>query len=429
MSRSVCVIGAGKLGLPMAVQAATRGHNVIAADISAPTVEAINAGVVPFEGEPGLQEKLEASVCAGVLSATSDVTDAVSQSEVVIVLVPLVVDATKTPDFTAVDSATVALAKGLKKGALVSYETTLPVGTTRNRFGSSIHELAGYEPGVHYSLVHSPERVLTGRIFQDLARYPKLVGGVTDSCTEEGARFYESILTFDIRPDLPMPNGVWSMANAETAELTKLAETTYRNINIAFANELAIFAQTREIDVYDVIRAANSQPYSHIHNPGISVGGHCIPVYPHLYTFGDPEAVLAPTAAALNDSMPGRTVALLKSLAGSLEGEVVVVLGLAYRDGVKEHAFSGTFALCDALAAEGAVAQVIDPLYTDDEIRQLGFEPYGGEGAFAAILHTAHPEFRAFGHGRFPGVKYVVDGRNFLEAENWEPATYVSIGR
>src|SRR5690606_9964362 len=158
--------------------------------------------------------------------------------------------------------------------------------------------------------------------------------------------------------------------------MAKLAETTYRDVNIGLANQFAKFAAAHGIDIYKVIDASNSQPYSHIHRPGIAVGGHCIPVYPRLYLSGDPDATIVSTARAANAMMPGYAVSLLAEAYGPLTGARVVVLGAAYRGGVKETAFSGVFATVDALRVRGAVPVVHDPMYTDDELRALGFTPY-----------------------------------------------------
>ena len=171
------------------------------------------------------------------------------------------------------------------------------------------------------------------------------------------------------------PNGVWDLGSAEAAEFTKLAETTYRDVNIALANEFARFAEATGINVYEVIEAANSQPYSHLHRPGISVGGHCIPVYPRLYLAGDPDARLPAAAREVNEAVPARAVHLLAELTGGLSGLRVAVLGAAYRGGVKETAFSGVFAIVRELALLGAVPLVHDPLYSDSELRELGLSP------------------------------------------------------
>ena len=162
------------------------------------------------------------------------------------------------------------------------------------------------------------------------------------------------MLDFDERPDLARANGVWDLGSAEAAELAKLAETTYRDVNIGLANQFARFAATAGIDVYQVIEACNSQPYSHIHQPGIAVGGHCIPVYPRLYLWNDPDATVVRAAREANAGMPDYTIGLLEGAHGDLTGARVVVLGAAYRGGVKETAFSGVFATVEALEARGA---------------------------------------------------------------------------
>src|SRR5690606_18959747 len=152
------------------------------------------------------------------------------------------------------------------------------------------------------------------------------------------------------------------------------------------------------IDVYQVIEASNSQPYSHIHRPGIAVGGHCIPVYPRLYLWNDPDATIVRAAREANAAMPSHAVRMLAGAYGALDGARVAVLGAAYRGGVKETAFSGVFATVQALSEAGAVPLVHDPLYTDDELRGLGFEPYHlGEPADAVIIQADHDEYRAVG--------------------------------
>ena len=232
--------------------------------------------------------------------------------------------------------------------------------------------------------------------------------------------FYESVLDFDERPDLARANGVWDLGSTETAELTKLAETTYRDVNIALANEFARFAGETGIDVYQVIEAANSQPFSHLHRPGISVGGHCIPVYPRLYLAGDPRARLPAAAREVNEAVPAQAVQLLAGLTGGLSGLRVAVLGAAYRSGVKETAFSGVFALVRELALGAAAPMVHDPLYSDSELRGLGLVPYHpGEPCDAVIIHTDHSEYAVLTPEDLPGVRALVDGRAVTDPARW----------
>ena len=413
---NVTVVGLGKIGLPLSVQFARSGHQVSGADISEATVRSVNDGVEPFPGETHLAEYLRDVLSSGRFEATTDTAAAVSRSDVVVVVVPLIVDADLHPDFGPMDSATRDIGRAMRPGTLVSYETTLPVGTTRDRFTPALAELSGLEPGVDFFVCHSPERVYSGRIFADLRAYPKLIGGIDEESAKQAVRFYESALEFDHRDDLGRPNGVWDLGSVEAAELAKLAETTYRDINIAFANELARYADRIGIDVNAVIDASNSQPFSHIHRPGIAVGGHCIPVYPRFYLAGDPAAELPATARNINLAMPAYAVQRLEASLGSLAGLRVVVLGAAFRGGVKEAAFSGVFGVVEELAARGAVPVVHDPLYDDDELTGLGFTPHSlGSPCDAVIVQADHDEYRRLDPSDVPGARAVVDGRNVID--------------
>jgi UDP-N-acetyl-D-mannosaminuronic acid dehydrogenase len=258
-------------------------------------------------------------------------------------------------------------------------------------------------------VVFSPERIFSGRAIADLDRYPKLVGGLSAAGEARGIELYASFLDAEVR----------GLGSAEAAELSKLAETTYRDINIAFANELARYADTLGIDVLSVIDAANSQPYSHVHRPGIAVGGHCIPVYPRFLLAGDAGARLPVVAREVNEQMPAYAADLL----GDVDGRRVLILGVAYRGGVKETAFSGAFALRDALASRGAEVVAHDPLFGDDELRALGFVPWDGvSGVDAAIVQADHEAYASLGPGDLPGVAVVVDGRGVIDAGRFAAA-------
>ncbi|TRW47654.1 nucleotide sugar dehydrogenase [Georgenia yuyongxinii] len=426
----IAVVALGKIGLPLAVQFADAGHEVIGVDVQQAIVDLVNAGTEPFPGEAHLQEKLSELVPAGRLTATTDYAAAIPGADAVVVVVPLFVDdATWEPDFAWMDAATRSLAAHLTPGTLISYETTLPVGTTRSRWKPLIEELSGLREGEDFHLVFSPERVLTGRVFQDLRRYPKLVGGLSDAGTARAVEFYESVLTFDERADLPRPNGVWDMGTAEAAEMAKLAETTYRDVNIGLANQFALFADKAGIDVYRVIEACNSQPYSHIHRPGIAVGGHCIPVYPRLYLSTDPDASIVRTARQSNAAMPGYVVDRAAEVLGDLTGLRAVVLGASYRGRVKETAFSGVFATVDALRARGAEVAVHDPMFSDDELAGFGWTPYHlGEPVDLAIVQADHPEYAGLTPADLPGVRLLFDGRRVTDAARWAGTPRLTVG-
>ena len=426
----IAVIALGKIGLPLAVQFADMGHEVVGVDVQQSVVDAVNAGTEPFPGEAHLQEKLSVVVPAGRLRATCDYSEAVPGVDAIVIVVPLFVDdETWQPDFGWMEAATRSFAEHLTPGTLISYETTLPVGTTRGRWKPMIEEVSGLVEGRDFHVVFSPERVLTGRVFEDLRKYPKLVGGLSAEGTARGVDFYRRVLSFDERSDLSRGNGVWDMGSAEAAEMAKLAETTYRDVNIGLANQFGKFAAAHGIDVYKVIEASNSQPYSHIHRPGIAVGGHCIPVYPRLYLYTDPDASIVRVAREANMTMPGYAVGLVEGVLGELVGRRVVVLGASYRGRVKETAFSGVFPTVEILKSKGAVVLVHDPMYSDEELEGFGFMPYRlGESVDAAILQADHPEYLGLTPADLPGVSAIIDGRGVLKREDFAGIAFFRIG-
>lgn len=423
----IAVVGLGHIGLPLAVQYASRGHEVLGVDIDGRIVDDINRGVSPHLDEAALIERVPQLHAAGRLRATTWADPSgVAAADVVVVIVPVVVDAERRIDFGPIDAATRDIAGCIGPGTLVAYETTLPVGTTRGRLAPILAAGSGLTLDRDLFVAFSPERVLVGRVFADLARYPKIVGGTSAESTRRAVEFYRSVLEPGTQ--------VRALASAEAAEMTKLAETTYRDVNIAYANELARFAARHRIDVAEVIEAANSQPYSHIHQPGLGVGGHCIPVYPHFLFNDDPDLLIPPLARRINEDMARFTVDLVEGRIGSLEGQSVLVLGIAYRADVREDAFSSAFRLRDELKAAGAVVHAHDPYFDAEHLRRRGFVPYefgSGTEVRVAILQAAHEAYRQLDPGRIPGLELFVDGRNALDPRPFEAAgvAHVGIGR
>ena len=293
---TVAVVGAGKMGLPLAAQFASHGWMVVAVDIDPAVVASINAGRSHVGDEPGVADLVAEAHAAGRLTATLDGAAAARAADVIVLIVPVMLGAGSEADHRSMDAAVAAIAPGLREGATVIFETTLPVGDTRGRYAPQLAEASGLTLETGVFVAFSPERLYSGAALRNLATYPKLVGGLGPASTARAAAFYESVLDAE----------VVAMSTAEAAEFSKLADTTYRDVNIALANEFAAYADRVGVDVTEVIAAANSQPYSHIHQPGIGVGGHCIPVYPHFLLDRAPEMGIVARAREVNDGQVGR---------------------------------------------------------------------------------------------------------------------------
>jgi nucleotide sugar dehydrogenase len=421
---TVAVVGMGKIGMPLAAQYLSAGWSVIGVDVVPGHVEALNAGQANLDDEPGVPDLIRQGHAEGRFEATLSHAQASSRADVVVMIVPLMLDAEMRPDYAAIDAATKAVGQGLRRGSLVIYETTLPIGDTRTRFGPMLEQASGLAMGSldGFLLAFSPERVYSSRVLNDLGAYPKLVGGVSPRSAEVAASFYRAVLSAEVR----------ELGSSETAELAKLAETTYRDINIAFANELAQHAEKIGIDVLEVISSANTQPYSHIHDPGIGVGGHCIPVYPRLLSIRAPEMSLPRLARDINDGQVNRALDRIEREIGSFANVEVLALGLTYRPGVRETAYSQGPQLVYSLRRRGARVSACDPLLGDDAIRAVGADPHHWgtpSTAEVMIVQTADVLWATAGSASFPNLRVVYDGRNVLRSLEWVPGVkYMGVG-
>jgi nucleotide sugar dehydrogenase len=411
----VSVIGAGKMGLPLACQLAANGAKVVACDANLDTVEKIQRGICPFD-EPGVPELLAKVVADGALTASTDTVASIRNSDVVIVIVPVLLDSDHRADLGIIQSVTHQIAEAMHSGLLVVYETTLPVGTTRG-FASA---LGGekFKVGHDFHLVFSPERVKSKLVLKHLTQTPKIVGGFCDACTKPGVEFYQTYLQAP----------VLDVGSLEAAEMAKLAGMVYRDVNIALANELARYCDLLGLDFETIRNASNTDGEAYLLSPGIGVGGHCTPVYPYFYIHDavakGVSSSLAMEGRRINDEQAELAVQRIEQSIGSLRAVSVTILGLGFRPGVKEHTCSSAFLIQRSLQNRQAEIRLVDPLYSDDEIRSHGFEP-GTMESKVLILNTAHPEFLAldFRHLKSLGVELVMDGRNA-----WDRAVVTSAG-
>ena len=418
---NVSVIGAGKMGLPIAVQMASRGASVWACDVNPDVVRAIAAGD-PNVDEPGVRELLRQVLATGRLRATTDTAKAVAESDVVVVITPAVLTDAHEADLSTLEGASRDIARGLRPGTLVIYETTVPVGSTREHL-VPILETSGLSIGNGLAVAYSPERVKSRLVMRHLNETPKIVGGFDADSAARAADFYEEVLGAP----------VIDVGTPEAAEFVKLAGMLYRDVNIALANELAAYAEATGLDSVELFEAANTDGECALLAPGIGVGGHCTPVYPY-FLIQDAvrrgvDASIVTRARQVNDRQPERMVARLERHIGGLAGVAVGILGFGFRPDVKEHICSPTFLLDAALRARGADVRVHDPLYTDQELAAHGLAAWAPDSPEwnpeAVILVTGHTAFGdlELAELRAGGLRVVVDGRRF-----WNPHSVASLG-
>lgn len=410
----IAVIGAGKMGLPLACQLAAGGGTVTACDRDERLVDLINSGRMPFE-EPGVSALLENEVRSGKLHATTDLRLALPEADVVIVLIPVLLDQQRKADIWNIVALTQVIASCLRPGQMVCFETTLPVGTTRQHL-QPVLEHSGYRAGAEFDLVFSPERVKSRHVLEHLTSIPKIVGGVSPASSARAAEFYRTYLGAP----------VVDLGTLEAAEFAKLAGMVYRDVNIALANELAAYAEARGINYTAAVAASNADGEVSLLSPGIGVGGHCTPVYPY-FVLEDAKAygldlTLPRLARGINDGQAARLLQRVASEAFPLSQASIIILGLGFRPEVKEHTLSSAFQIRDEATRLGARVVLHDPLYSDEEIRAHGFEPLDlaktASLPSVVVLNTAHRAFAALSmldlYHR--GVRCIVDGRNL-----WSP--------
>ena len=346
----ISVIGLGKAGLPLAAVIADAGIKVMGVDIDDKKTDMINNGINPIPEEAGLSALVKKHGGKN-LSATCDSISAAKQSTAHIVIVPLFIDPKKSPDFSIMKNALASLGKGIKKNDIVVLETTVPPTTTENFVKDVLEKESSLKAGTDFYLAYSPERIMTGYSISRYREFPKLVGGINKESTEKA---------FEVYSKFAKPVKV---SNCRTAELAKVAEGVYRDVNIAMANELLKVSEHYNVDFWEMKDAARHQ-YCNILEPG-NVGGHCIPVYP-WFLINEMKVPLIKTARTINDGM----INYYAEKVGKIGGKKVGVLGLSYREGVKEKAYSRSIDFISLLKKKGYDVYALDPLYSKEEIEK-----------------------------------------------------------
>src|SRR6185312_10486730 len=342
-TKKISVFGLGYVGLPVAAVLASRGFNVVGVDVSASIVDVINSGNIHIV-EPDLDMIVRASVSGGRLRATLKP----EESDTFIIAVPTPFANGHQPDLSYVHKATQAIAPVLRKGNLVVLESTSPVGTTE-QICAWIRDLrpdlnmpTAEGEGADIYVAHCPERVLPGRVLRELVDNDRIIGGISQPCAEAAEGLYRAFVSGELH-----------LTNARTAELAKLVENSFRDVNIAFANELSMVCDKLDINVWELISLANKHPRVNILSPGPGVGGHCIAVDPWFIVATAPDCTKVIRAAReVNDAKPGVVVEKVKRAAQRLREPVIACLGLAYKADIDDMRESPALHIVEMLAQE-----------------------------------------------------------------------------
>ncbi|TXC90947.1 nucleotide sugar dehydrogenase [Metabacillus litoralis] len=410
----ICTVGLGYIGLPTSIMFAKHDVEVVGVDVKPEVIDSLNAGKIHIE-EPGLQEALEEVVAKGTFKAALQPEKA--DAFIVAVPTPNNDDEHKSCDLNYVLSAVKNIIPFLKQGNVLIVESTIGP-RSMDDFVKPLVEEAGFEVGKDIFLVHCPERVLPGQIMHELIFNNRIVGGITSACTEAGAMVYSTFVQGEI-----------IRTDAKTAEMSKLMENTFRDVNIALANELTKVCNELDINALDVIQMANKHPRVNLHTPGPGVGGHCLAVDPYFIVAKAPEtAKLISLSREINVSMPHYVVENVNSLLENVNGKVVTIFGLTYKGNVDDIRESPAMEILDLLKAEGNYEiRAYDPHVEKDFV--TGDLEEAVHNSDLVLILTDHNEFRELDWEKLGAMstKQIFDTKNVVKNASAE-FKYINFG-
>jgi UDP-N-acetyl-D-mannosaminuronic acid dehydrogenase len=405
---TVAVIGLGYVGLPVACTLAQAGFRVLGIERDEAKAARINEGISPISDlEPGLAQLLKEALNSGRLQVASD-HQWCDQADVVLIAVETPVDPdSKVPSYEALRGALEALGRHLQPGSLVIVESTIAPGTMEQVVKPLLEQTSNLKAGEDFHLAFCPERVMPGKLLANLSNCDRAIGGQTREAAELARELYRHFVLANL-----------DVTDTLTAELVKATENAYRDVQIAFANEIALLCENVGADVHEVRVLVNKSPLRQMHVPGAGVGGHCIPKDPWLLLYGtqgEQKAQLIPTARSINDGMPLHVAALaeeaLISAGVAVEGAKVTVLGYAYLENTSDARNSPTIPLVEKLRARGAIVTTHDPHFPEYE----GDLKEAIRGSDCVILMVAHEGYRALDLAdlrEWVATPVLIDGRN-----------------
>ncbi|MBM7571365.1 nucleotide sugar dehydrogenase [Aquibacillus albus] len=416
----LCVIGLGYIGLPTSIMFAKHGFQVHGVDVNQQVIEKLTNKELHIE-EPGLQEALEEVVDAGKLTFAKTPVE----SDVFIVAVPSPITEEKTANLDYVRAGTEAIVPFVKKGDLVILESTVPPRTVEDVM-MPILEKTGLNLNEELYIAHSPERVIPGKIFQELEENDRIVGGINEKSSELTKQLYKSFVKGDIH-----------LTDATTAEMVKVIENTYRDVNIAFANELAKISDKIGVNAWEAIKLANYHPRVNIHQPGPGVGGHCIAVDPWFLAELQPDlANMITLARNTNDGMPAYTVERIQQIIEehNLVQPTVALLGLSFKGNVDDMRESPSLTIMEHLNRKNIDYKVFDPHIKDVRVphQVLQLDEVIQDADIAVIL-TDHKVFQTYDPNevkQFMKESIIFDTKNCIDEAAWRDAgfNYIRLG-
>lgn len=407
--KKICVFGLGYIGLPTASLFAANGFKVIGVDINDSVIDFLKSGKIHIK-EPGLKTLVQAALNSKNLRVSLKPEEA----DVFIIAVPTPFREDKKPDLSHVEAAAQAIIPFLKKENLVILESTSPPGTTQRTIGRILKE-SGFKPGKDIYLAHCPERVLPGRILEELIENDRIIGGFTKKSAQKAAELYRNVVQGNI-----------NITDSTTAEIVKLVENTYRDLNIAFANELALICKKMRINVWDVIKLANKHPRVNIHKPGPGVGGHCLAVDPWFIVSNFPkEARLIKMARLINDGMPEFVVKEIIKIIKAIKNPKVTILGIAYKGDIDDTRESPAINVVKLIESTKTIQDIQIAIY-DPYIRYSDYDLLSFEKAFKdtdlIVLLTDHNEFKYIDPGEVIKLvrrPVIFDTKNCINKKKW----------
>ena len=414
MTKKLCVVGLGYIGLPTAVMFANHGLYVHGVDVNEKAVELIKNKQLHIE-ENGLQERLESAVDNGHFTVGTTAEEA----DIFIIAVPSPINEDKTANLNYVREATKSIVPYVRKGNLVILESTVPPRTVEDVMLPVLKE-TGLELGSELFVSHSPERVIPGKVFEELVNNDRIVGGINEESSRLTVELYKTFVKGNIH-----------VTDATTAEMVKVIENTYRDVNIAFANELAKISEKIGVNAWEAIKLANYHPRVNIHLPGPGVGGHCIAVDPWFLTELQPElAKIISLSRQTNDSMPEYTALKTKSLLDEkgIQHGRVAVLGLAFKGNIDDMRESPSTDVLHHLEKLGVDYTAFDPHIKENKIeRQTQSLDEAVTHADVILILTDHNEFKELlpsaveNHMR---TKIIFDTKNCIQRDQWKAAGF-----